>query len=171
MFNKHLLKWVCEGDVYRAHLLAKPKEISVSLCLGFPKACMFLNIGRQRKLEGFPFYVEGRCKDLCLVPGLASPSLASVCVKFTKKPCCCNTPFERQGGKDNKLFFNCFPGYKLACIGLIFFPWTKAQLTARLRKSRKGVLSLKAPLCIEPEQEEVLSVPRSWRAPRTTTKQ
>lgn len=86
MFNKHLFKWVCEGDVYRAHLLAKPKELSVSLCLGFPKACMFLKIGRQRKLEGFPFYVEGRCKDLCLVPGLASPSLASVCVKFTKNP-------------------------------------------------------------------------------------
>lgn len=65
MFNKHLLKWVCEGNVYGAHLLAKPKEISVSLCLGFPKACMFLNIGRQRKLEGFPFFTWREDVKIC----------------------------------------------------------------------------------------------------------
>lgn len=118
VYSQHLLNdMVHEGDMYSASLLSKPRERSVSLCLGFPEARTFPSIGEDWK--AVPFHVEGRCTALCSVPGLATPLLTSACVRFTRKPCCCNTPYGV--GKDNKLFFNRFPGYKFACIGIFFF--------------------------------------------------
>lgn len=117
MFKSCLLNWVCERGV-------QCKRAVFSLCAyNFMKcACSRAQAGRAN-WKAVPFHMSLMQRSV-LGSWPSSPPLlllTSVCVEFTEKPRCCNTPLEGREGRIINFFFNCLPGYKLACIGLNFF--------------------------------------------------